>query len=174
MALRKLMCEGNIDNPRHFEIRWDQRLGRRIVSLKSVCWLRLSLEFDEPIRAGTWGLNVAVRPHQPSFPSGQPAKVKVTARAVNGGTEKHILCEEFQPECWESFDAEEKERFEYKSTMISRLANGWLLLQFKPFKLDHDSTLKFSWEDIENPHWKSGLAWDYAELERLDCFMLFG
>lgn len=165
---------------RYISKHWDNSLNRYIVELHSVCWLlfkktlgfhpkgqyqvRLRIFVRSNIQWPLWG-----REEVPNFDT--QLKVNKLTRSEDGtvSTRTTLVSEEISPEFWSSigkcaFDNSLLQRCDVVQDVSDRY---WNYIVFKPFSIGDESELEFEFSDVTNPNWKSGLKWDFIEIQQL-------
>jgi hypothetical protein len=75
-----------------------------------------------------------------------------------------IITEPFSPNYWKLIA---NGTFQNQQLVRGRVipdSGNWHLIELGPFDIQCESDLEFQFKDIDNPHWKKGMQYDFVEL----------
>ena len=148
----------------------DSILKRQIATVRSVCWLEISHTF--PVTPGTYSVTLRVRINHGNFrwPHGdRDATIfSITYPSPSG----HDSCSvRVYKNWWKTLNEPWTPVHNVKGISVtwekvSGDKTGWVSVTMDPVTVTEEGGLVFQMKDIECPHWKSGLSFDFLQLTK--------
>jgi hypothetical protein len=158
----------HLRNPSNFNVKFDSSLQREIVELKNVCWLQFFKQLGKH-KPGRYVVRLRVFVNgSTQWHDGAPSQLSVNKidRSETGSVwlRTAIITEPFSPAYWKSIA---NGTFQNQLLVRGRVipdSGNWHLIELGPFDIQCESDLEFQFKDIDNPHWKKGMQYDFVEL----------
>jgi len=174
------------DNRRYMDVRQEDKLGRRVVEVVTVCWLSVTHTWDQ-VQPGSWQLSLRLMindnftwPHTEA----QMSRWSVKFPSLTGEEETEVRVGR---QWWRmlqqlrspSSSVSGKARGKKCNTIGRGLVadweidecgspTGWLAVILPVFTLEKQGSVTFQFLDIECPWWKGGVVFDFIELRRME------
>ena len=158
----------HLRNGTYFSVKYDSTLHRELVELKTVCWIHFGKQLGRH-KPGRYVVRLRVLVNgNTQWKDGAPSQLSVNKieRSETGSIRLRtpIVTESFSPVYWKSIA---NGTFQNQLLVRGRVipdSSNWHLIELGPFDIQCDSDLEFEFKDIDNPHWKKGMQWDFVEL----------
>ena len=155
-------------NSNYVLVEEDPSLGRKIVTIREICWLEVGYTFS--VTPGTFSVSLRLRvnpgdfrwPHKDTDPTifslSYPSSSGQESRSVS-------LYKDWWKALTRTASSPPLPLIEGLSVHMEDDMSPWMMVTMAPVTVT-EGGLVFRMRDVECPHWKSGLSFDFLQLTR--------
>jgi len=158
-------CFHHLDNPSYIVRQEDSKLQRKVVYLKNVCWLLFNINLGFQ-KSGSYRVRMRYKVANKYRGQNSEEPGEVSVNQVSGESSVKIVSERIGFNSWSKLAEQNGAESILEHSRIEPSTDDWMYFVM-PFALTVDSELRFDFNDTVNPWWKSGMFWDFVELQRV-------